>query len=529
MRALRNVSTAANMRRVRSLAFAALGFVLLLPATSLAQERSLPSAPPRLTLLDPVPSLLKGSAVTTNANTLGTKGRAVEGTATDAASELVLRIPANAVGEQFTITVINDQGAQSTSSAEDGGLGAIGTTTFAASQLTVTAVTTTAGAMAFAIYGSPIDFPRLEGQDVNEAERFINLQVQALDTGLSSETSVTLLRPPLVLIHGLWASAASWDDFTPLITDSRWFISRADYSKVIGGQIKSYSPPVPSWARGSIASSPASALGFAYNAPTVLQQIYSFITSFKNGTNPANVPVAGVQADIVAHSMGGDITRTLPSITQFYHPITFGLGFIHKVITIGTPHLGSPLATMLLTSSNECVRGVLSTNGSPSFTSVTFKNGTTATGGVADLQGDGFGGGLSAPLQKLQNPIPHPLPTALIQGLESQSQLDGLNSSSAAKAIRLLCFTDPLAKDLTSTGWPKIFGQDSDSIVPALSAVAGLSTFTVVNGVIHSQSSEELGFGPPAELDAAGGIPDTVVNLLNTPVSDSAYVPLPQQ
>ena len=528
MRTPKNMSITISPLRFRGTAIVVLAFILL-SAASFAQEASQPSTPPQLTLLDPVPSLLKGAAVTTSVNTLATKGRVVEGTAADSASELVLRIPAGSIGEQFTVTVLNDQGEQSISSTEDGGLGSIGTTTFKASQLTVTAVNTTAGPMAFAIYGSPLDFPRPEGQDINNAERFINLQVQALDTGLSSDTSVTLLRPPLVLIHGLWASASSWDDFTPLINDPRWFISRADYSTIIGGQIKSYSPPVPSWAKSSIASSPSSALGFAYNAPTVLLQIYNFINSFKNGTNPANVPVAGVQADIVAHSMGGDITRTLPSITQFYHPITFTLGFVHKVITIGTPHWGSPLATMLLTSSNECVRGVLATNGSPSFTSVTFKNGTKTSGGVADLQGDGFGGGLSAALQKLQNPIPHALPTALIQGLESQSQLDGLNSSSAAQAIRLLCFTDPLAKDLTSSGWPKIFGQESDSIVPALSAVAGLSIFTVANGVIHSQSSEELGFGPPAELDAAGGIPDTVIDLLNTPVNSSTYVPLPQQ
>ena len=504
-------------------------FALLLPSVSFGQESSGSPAPPQLTLLDPVPSLLKGAAVTTNVNVLASKGRLVEGTAADSASELVLRIPASSVSEQFTITVVNDQGGQSTSAVEDGGLGAIGTSSFTASQVTITAVTTTSGPMAFAIYGSPLDFPRPEGQDVNAAERFINLQVQALDTGLSSQTAVTLLRAPLVLIHGLWASAASWDDFTPLITDPRWFISRADYSTIIGGQIQSYSPSVPSWAQGSIANSPASALGFAYNAPTVLKQIYNFILSFKNGTNPANVPVAGVQADIVAHSMGGDITRTMPMISQFYHPTTFTLGFVHKVVTIGTPHWGSPLATMLLNSNNQCVRGVLATSGSPSFTSVTFKNGTSTSGGVADLQGDGFGGGLSPALIRLQKPIPHPLPTALIQGLESQSQLDGLDTSGTARAIRLLCFGNSLAKDLTSSGWPTIFGQDSDSIVPALSAVVGLSTFTVVNGVIHSQSSEQLGFGPPAELDSAGGIPDTVIDLLNTPMNDPTYVLLPQQ
>ena len=58
-------------------------------------------------------------------------------------------------------------------------------------------------------------------------------------------------------------------------------------------------------------------------------------------------------------------------------------------------------------------------------------------------------------------------------------------------------------RHLTSTGWPEVFNQQSDSIVPALSEVAGLSDFTSVNGVIHSASAEQLGFGPPAELDAA--------------------------
>jgi len=55
-----------------------------------------------------------------------------------------------------------------------------------------------------------------------------------------------------------------------------------------------------------------------------------------------------------------------------------------------------------------------------------------------------------------------------------------------------------------------------------------LADFTAVNGVIHSASAELLGFGPPAELDAAGGIPQTVTDLLNTPVTNAVYVRLPQ-
>ncbi len=230
----------------------------LFPALLVAQN------PPQLTLLDPVPALLMGSMVTTNVNTLASKGRAVQGSSADGASEVVLRVPASSAGEQFTFTVINDQGQQSVSAAEDGGLAAIGSTSFTLSQLTVSAVSTSQGPMAFAIYGAPVDFPRPEGQDVNATDRFISLNVLAVDTGLSSSTQVTLLRPPLGLIHGLWGSPASWADFTPLITDPRFTIGIANYSQVIGGQIKTYKPSLPVWALSSVKSAQASSLGFAY-------------------------------------------------------------------------------------------------------------------------------------------------------------------------------------------------------------------------------------------------------------------------
>lgn len=500
--------------------------VALLPGLLLAQQ---PSAPPQMKLLDPVPALLSGSMVTNKVNVLATKGRPVQGVAADAVTEVVLRVPANSIGEQFTFTVINDQDQQSTSAAEDGGLGAIGSTAFAASQLTAAAVSTSNGPMAFAIYGVPVDFPRPEGQDAGSTERFITLNVLAIDTGLSSNVPVTILRPPLALIHGLWGSPASWDNFTPLINDTRFSMLRANYSGVIGPQIKSYKPSYPSWAVSSLQSAQQNSLGFVYNAPIVGKQLATFISQFKMGGNPEGIAVAAVQADIVAHSMGGDITRTFPQFPQFYNNNTFALGYVHKVITIGTPHWGSPVATDLLEDNNQCVRGILALSGSPSFSSVTFKSGATTTGGVGDLEGDGFGGGLSPALQRLQNPISHPLPTALIQGLESQAQLDGLDTSSVAAYIRIFCFTDYLAKHLTSRGWPEVFNQESDSIVPALSAVAGLTNFTAVNGVIHSSSAELLGFGPPAELDAAGGIPQMVTDLLNTPVTNAVYVGLPQQ
>lgn len=54
--------------------------------------------------------------------------------------------------------------------------------------------------------------------------------------------------------------------------------------------------------------------------------------------------MAVVQADVVAHSMGGDIARVMPTVTGFANQTNYGLGPVHKLITIGTPHQGSPLA-----------------------------------------------------------------------------------------------------------------------------------------------------------------------------------------
>ena len=57
--------------------------------------------------------------------------------------------------------------------------------------------------------------------------------------------------------------------------------------------------------------------------------------------------IATTQAVIVAHSMGGLLTRQhmadLGGLSN-RRPDNFGQGDIHKFITMGTPHWGSPIA-----------------------------------------------------------------------------------------------------------------------------------------------------------------------------------------
>ena len=515
------------MRRASLAAIFAIATIATAAYSASAQDAAQTGAETRsggsiaVTLLDPVPDLLSGSAVTTNYNTLATAGRPVQGVGADGVTELVLRWPATAAGLQYAVTLFNDQGKQSNSPNNDGALTSIGSTSFTKSKLAVVSVNTSAGPMAFALYRAPIDFPRPGGHDSGSTSRTVSIKVQQSTN--SSTTTVSILRAPVILVHGLWGEPADWDSFTPFINDTRFEEFRADYSAAIGSELTSYTPSYPTGDQATIqALATAASLGFSYNAPTVLDEMASAITEFDDGTNPAGIPVAGVQMDLVGHSMGGDVSRWFAQESSFLSDDTFAQGSIHKAITIGTPHLGTPLAIDMLNDDNSCVRTTLALDGDITFDTAVV-GGTSTTGAMNDLQGDGFGGSLSGALTTLSEASPHPLPFAMVYGLVSQSQLNGLNTSFDAFLLRLLCFGDPLAGSLTSTGWPQVFGQSSDAIVPEISEVNSLSNGVQINGVVHSTAIFVLGFGPPAELQQASGIPTAVVNLLNTPVTSSTY------
>jgi hypothetical protein len=462
-------------------------------------------------LIDPVVArLLNGPAITTNVNAIAAATTGfVQGASADGTTQVVLRIPATSAGQTFTITVINDQGQTSTSVANDGGVMALGASlSTLSSSLTVNAVTTLQGAEAFAIYRGPVNFSRAT-QDDNLTTRSVSLS--AASTSGTTSTPVTVARPPVVLVHGLWGDASSFDSFTPLITDTNFSINYAVYNSLI----TDITSTVPTFSSSIDSTIEANSLGFAYNAPGVLTQIKNFISAYRTSAN-----VAGVKADVVTHSMGGDIARTSFLLKNFLANNTFGAGPINKLITIATPHLGTPVAAPMLSSSNTCVRNTLAGYGDIALQSVTF-SGRTAHGAMLDLEGNGFGGGLSGALRNLK--AVQPFPTAYIAGIATSTNLNGLSCFFCnAEALRLLCAGNPLATDLTAKNWPTIFGQDNDTIVPLDSALNNL-TGLEYSGVIHTAGLETLDFNGPAVLDAASNISSEVITLLNEAPSGTDF------
>jgi pimeloyl-ACP methyl ester carboxylesterase len=462
-------------------------------------------------LIDPVVAkLLNGPAVTTNVNAIAAATTGfVQGASADGTTQVVLRIPAASVGQSFTITVINDQGHISTSVPNDGGLMALGANlSTLASSITLNAVSTRQGAEAFVIYRGPVNFAR-DTQDDNLTTRSVTLN--SVSTGGATNTPVTVARPPVVLVHGLWGDATSFDNFTPLITDANFSINYAVYNNPITGITKT----VPTFSSSIDSTIEANSLGFAYNAPGVLTQINNFIAAYRTNAN-----VAAVRADVVAHSMGGDIARTMFLLKNFLANNTFAAGPINKLITVATPHLGTPVAADMLGNNNTCVRNTLAGYGDIALQSVTFQ-GQTAHGAVFDLEGDGFGGGLSNALKNLK--AVQPFPTAYIAGIETSSNLNGLSCIFCnAEALRLLCSGNPLATDLTAKNWPNVFSQDNDAIVPLDSALNNL-TGLQYSGVIHTAGLETLDFNGPSVLDAASNVSSEVITLLNEEPTGSDF------
>jgi pimeloyl-ACP methyl ester carboxylesterase len=510
-------------------------------------------------MVDPVTDLLAGPAIIKDTlpngpDLLATGGTPVQGIAADGVTEVVLRLPANNAGDQFTVQLFNDQypTASLGSPNEDGALGFTGDTVFSQNQITVTAkATTKSGPMAFAVYRAPLDFVRpsgshaqksvtcngATGSDSQLACRAVTLSVQGPSS--SATYTVMIVRPPVMLIHGLWGDQNDFANFlsdpTTHLDDTRFEPESLFYTQPVGNNVSATDPVYPSTLVSTLR---ANAMGFQFNVPQVMEQMYERLLSFKGGSNPISAPVAAIQADVIAHSMGGTITRTIAAQGNFLRDDNFGQGDVHKLITIDTPHLGSPLASQLLFADvNSCVRDVLARNGEISLRTAVLYGTQTFTGAVADLQDNtGISGQLSPALQMIAVANQHPLPTALVVGYMQAQNRAGLDNISFAQTVlHRICGTghgDPLGNNFTSTSIANVFGgNDSDGIVslssqednPAGSPTNYIPIASTFPGYVHGSGAIQLGLVGPQMLDPTAKVPPQVINLLNTSVTDPAF------
>lgn len=486
--------------------------------------------PLEVKMFDPVPTLLdfsnpSGAAVISDpvslTNLVG-QSREVLGVAADGVAQVVVQIKGAAPNEQLSVSV-----------GSDGALAALGTA-FSTGDIAVTA---DGQGNAFALYQAPVDFVR-QPADAFVAYRLNTLRVASLQNpSLTLDKTMTVVRPMVMIIHGVWSSYdQTWGQFTPFVNDVRFTLARGEFNDIVEDEVDHWDPYDL-----SLLLIKANAMGLDYNWPPVRGQLVDALDVFRKRGNRAGVDIAAVQADLVGHSMGGLIARKVSRET-FYSSVysNFGKGLIHKLITIDTPHLGSPVAKDLLDDQNKCTRRLFAFLGSPALKMVRFSNGDSFPGAIADLKGDGTPSeNLSDALRELRSPNQPPIPTAMIAGIAGPDNMRALDSSLATLLIVGTCPGDPLAQRLWSGGWhtefPLELGGANDGLVGENSQLNGLGVGFVfglaggTSGYIHSPGTKSLGFAGPTVLDPAPdptcsdpakSVPCRVADLLNKAVSD---------
>jgi len=176
----------------------------------------------------------------------------------------------------------------------------------------------------------------------------INIDISRNDgTTEKQVVDVGIVRPPLMMVHGLGGDEHTWDNFKYKINSiEETFINSPLFKQKKAVNLK------------PDAYFTTNALILLDALPIYDAEAPSGNNSFQDNINTIRAAgYASNQVDYVCHSMGGCVLRT--AINQyddkFYGRVAFvndeyksyDKGFVHKAITIDTPHNGSPIGDLV--------------------------------------------------------------------------------------------------------------------------------------------------------------------------------------
>jgi cysteine-rich repeat protein len=254
---------------------------------------------------------------------LATGGTPVHGAAADGVTQVVLRASVGGPGTgSFAVT---------SGAASDGVLSNDDGTAVWGPTATTHAVQIDDQWFVFALYRAPDDFNR--GGDTTIAQRTAPISVDFAPTAgaaIHQDTTIDLVRPPVVVVPDIWANCASWSDRDGLLvshpTDpslQQFAVSCVDYQTTSS---KSFTNDDNQHAVGD-------AIGRA------LQKL-------------RDVGVAATRADVVGHGMGALLARRYIDAASYAGFDNFNAGRINRLITVSAPHLGSRLADEMIRTRN---------------------------------------------------------------------------------------------------------------------------------------------------------------------------------
>ena len=198
---------------------------------------------------------------------------------------------------------------------------------------------------------APDDFAQNETNTLSE--RKINVQVELqsnLGTDIVYVNNITIVRPPLMLVHGLNGSHTSFEGSKYSVNGNTYYFAPSSENITQKSNLWKVVRKVELLNYES----------YDLNAQILLDnynQSSGHPNSFQGVLKDMHkLGFASSRADYVCHSMGGCIARTVinkypneyrPSLTSTAYMKNYDSGFINKLITINTPHNGSPFADLI--------------------------------------------------------------------------------------------------------------------------------------------------------------------------------------
>ena len=175
-------------------------------------------------------------------------------------------------------------------------------------------------------YVAPDNFVGINSSDSTNIQRIVSANINVVfndGTNLSEVKYIKIVRPPLLLIHGLGDYGTTWDNFgydnkgakQLFINDKRFTIRFA-----------------PSITNNS---------GFDIGGKAVEYQCYKLIDSMRSSGYADN------QVLYVGHSMGGNYLRAFVSDASYLANSNYNNGYINRAILLDSPNNGAPFADLV--------------------------------------------------------------------------------------------------------------------------------------------------------------------------------------
>ena len=158
--------------------------------------------------------------------------------------------------------------------------------------------------------------------------------IAAEQGSIRKQYNLNLVPPPVILVHGLWGDATSLSKIKAYLTSRQPWITRPALLSAIA-----YSPFLPFDADPTRDSTAPAAV--------LARQTAAFLSKLDAQG------IVGSRVDIVAHSMGGLVSRYAASRSEYRTTRNRNLGWIHTIVTLDSPETGSALAPFLIANASR--------------------------------------------------------------------------------------------------------------------------------------------------------------------------------